>query len=216
MVCERRFAGAFVALVLLLRTAPLVAQLEPTYDARRADYALRSYGYERDRAPQGKRIVFIRIVREEVFVGEELLVPIVLPREASTWPNTFHWLTEESVVRRELLVGQGDRYDAELVAESERNLRALGILTLARIEAVRTSKPDEVGLMVFTRDLWSLRLETGFSGADGAYGVTAQLIERNLFGRDKQAALRWDSDAYAWSWPGLYRRSRCGRTPGAH
>jgi hypothetical protein len=44
-----------------------------------------------------------------------------------------------------------------------------------------------------------LRLETGFAGAGEAYGLTTQLIERNLFGRDKQLAVRWDGDVFAWS-----------------
>jgi len=179
-----------------------------TYEAHRVDHALRTNGYERDLVPFAKRIAFVRIVREEVFVGEELLVPIVLPQRAPTWPNTFHWLTEESVVRRELLCQEGDTYDAERIAESERNLRALGILSLARIEAVRGARADEVGILVFTRDLWSLRLETGFEGTGAAYGITAQLIERNLFGRDKQLALRVDSDSNAWSLGEVYIDSR--------
>ena len=170
-----------------------------TFETRQVDRALAARGLERDPAPHGKRVAFIRILREEVFVGEELVLPIVLPKAAPTWPNAFHWLTEESVVRRELLVREGEPFKADLVAESERNLRALGILAVARIEAVRTANPDEVGLLVVTRDLWSLRLETGFAGAGDAYGVTTQLIERNLFGRDKQLAVRWDADAFAWS-----------------
>lgn len=193
-----------MGVALLLLVAASRARGEVTYEVRSFDLALRQLGYERDPTPHGKRVTFIRIVREEVFVGEELVVPIVLPRKAPTWPNAFHWLTDESVVRRELLCTEGDVYDAELVAESERNLRALGILTLARIEAVRGAEPDEVGLLVFTRDLWSLRLETGFAGAGAAYGVTAQLVERNLFGRDKQLAVRWDSDPMAWSLGQVY------------
>jgi hypothetical protein len=201
---ERRVVTALLALAVMLGTAPARADEQPTYEAQRAERALRAWGLQRDPSPAGKRIMFVRFVREEVFVGEELLVPIVLPPEAPTWPNAFHWLTEESVVRRELLCQEGDLYDRALIEESERNLRSLGILALARIEAVQGAKPDEVGLLVYTRDLWSLRLETGFSGVGEAYGVTAQLIERNLFGRDKQLAVRWDSDAYAWSLGQVY------------
>jgi hypothetical protein len=198
-LCERRVATALWVVALLAIAGSSRAEDKQTFEARRVEGALAAGGYQRDPAPHGKRVAFIRIVREEVFVGEELLLPIVLPKAAPTWPNTFHWLTEESVVRRELLVQEGQLYSADLIAESERNLRALGILALARIEAVRTDKPDEVGLMVFTRDLWSLRLETGFAGAGESYGLTTQLIERNMFGRDKQLAVRWDGDVFAWS-----------------
>lgn len=195
-------------LVVLAVASATRAEEARTYEAKRVDLALREGGYERDPAPHGKRIAFIRFVREEVFVGQELVVPVVLPPEASTWPNAFHWLTEESVVRRELLCQEGDAFDAALIAESERNLRSLGILALARIEAVRGAKPDEVGLLVYTRDLWSLRLESGFAGAGEAYNVTAQLIERNLFGRNKQLAVRFDADSYAWSVGQVYIDSR--------
>jgi hypothetical protein len=206
--CEQRVVTALVALVVGLGSAAARADEQQTYEAQRADLALRTGGYVREPLPAGKRITFVRFVREEVFVGEELLVPIVLPPEAPTWPNAFHWLTEESVVRRELLCQEGELYDAALIEESERNLRSLGILALARIEAVRGAKPDEVGLLVYTRDLWSLRFETGFSGVGEAYGVTAQLIERNLFGRDKQLAVRLDSDTYAWSLGQVYLDGR--------
>ncbi len=153
----------------------------------------------RDHAPDGKRIAFIRVVRDEVFVDDELLVPIVLPRFAPTWPNTFHWLTEPSVIRDELIVREGDLYDVVRIEESMRNLRALGTLTLVRIVAVRAEQPGEVGLLVYTRDLWSLRTETQLSGAGGAYSFGAQLIERNLFGRNKQLAARFDADPHAWA-----------------
>jgi hypothetical protein len=206
--CEQRVVSGLLALVLSLSGDVARADEPRTYEAERVDAALRANGYQRDLAPAGKRITFVRFVREEVFLGQELVVPVVLPPEASTWPNAFHWLTEQSVVRRELLCQEGDVYDVALIEESERNLRALGILALARIEAVRGSKPGEVGLLVYTRDLWSLRLETGFAGAGEAYGVTAQLIERNLFGRDKQLAVRLDSDTYAWSLGQVYIDSR--------
>ena len=41
--------------------------------------------------PDGHRLV--TYVRDEVLEPDELLVPVVLPRFAPTWPNAFHWLT---------------------------------------------------------------------------------------------------------------------------
>lgn len=200
----RRTIDACAALMVWWIAATSHAQEGSTYEASRFDLALRSNQLERELAPSGKRIAFVRVIREEVFVDGELLAPIVLPREAPTWPNTFHWLTEESVIRAELLVREGDVYDRTRIEESMRNLRGLGIFALVRIEAVRGPTPGEVGLLVFTRDLWSLRLETGFSGVGDAFALTAQLTERNLFGRDKQLALRWDRDPKAWSLGEVY------------
>jgi outer membrane protein assembly factor BamA len=42
------------------------------------------------------------------------------------------------VIRRELLIDAGDPYDSLLVAESERNLRALGIFRDVEIDRVET------------------------------------------------------------------------------
>lgn len=41
--------------------------------------------------------------------------------------NKLHFQTQPPVIRREILLRPGDQYDSALVAESERNLRALGI-----------------------------------------------------------------------------------------
>jgi hypothetical protein len=161
------------------------------YEHERLRKAMVERRLEVDARPDGKRIAFVRIVQEDVFVEDE-----VWP----TWPNTFHWLTDEDVIRRELVLHAGDTYDDARVQESERNLRALGTLALVRIVAVRipapagaasAGAPDEVGLLVYVRDLWSLRTETAFAGTGQAFGGSFQLVERNLFGRDKEVAARF-------------------------
>ena len=147
-------------------------------------------GRQADPAPQGKRVAFVEVAREEVFIEGELAIPILLPRQATTWPNALHWLTEEDVVRRELLFNVGDPYDQARVEESERNLRSLGTFALVRIVAVQAQEPGTVGVLVYTRDLWSLRVETMFAGVGDSYRLNAQVVERNLFGRDKTLTLR--------------------------
>ncbi|HKU42032.1 MAG TPA: hypothetical protein VJR89_27930 [Polyangiales bacterium] len=169
------------------------AQTPPeSYERQRADQYLASVGRREDPAPEGKRIRRLEIVRREVFEGDDLLVPIVLPRFASTWPNFFHVLTTEHTIRRELLLSEGDRYDAALVEESVRNLLGLGIIGLVRIVPVLVpAEPDSVDLVVYTRDLWSLRLEEEFSGAGRSFELAAQLVERNFLGRDKALSGRF-------------------------
>ncbi|MDH5670762.1 MAG: BamA/TamA family outer membrane protein [Myxococcales bacterium] len=144
-------------------------------------------------------MAFVKLWGDPVFKGEELLVPIALPKAAPTWPNILHMKTRPIVIERELLLGVGDRYSQALVEESMRNLRSLAVFALVRILAVRTERPDEVGLFVYTRDLWSLRTEVGFEGVGDAFQLTLQLTERNLFGLDKQASARFDIDPKAFS-----------------
>ena len=174
------------------------------YESQRVAAALQRHARTLEPQPEGKRIAFVIVEREEVFAPNELLVPIVLPRFASTWPNTFHWLTNEDVVRRELLLAVGDAYEQSRIDESERNLRALPVLTLARIVAVRGDTPDTVGLLIYTRDLWSLRLESAFVGAGDAFRFQGQLTERNFLGRNKVLTLRTGIDPVTASVGQLY------------
>jgi hypothetical protein len=171
---------------------------EDSYEQTRVMQHVAATHLRVDPAPEGKRIRRVVFERREVFEGDDLLVPVVLPPFASTWPNAFHWLTEESAIDRELLLHEGDLYQNTLAEESMRNLRDLGILALVKILPIQTGEPDTVDLLVYTRDLWSLRLEQEFSGAGRSFQLAAQLIERNFLGRDKSVAGRFslEPDVY--------------------
>lgn len=167
----------------------------PSYEEKRIDRELTKRSLSVEPLPEGKRIAYVTVVREDVLAADEFW---------PTWPNTFHWLTKESVVRRELLAREGDLYRQDRVDESMRNLRDLAIFSLVRIVAVRTEDPHQVGLLVYTRDLWSLRLETAFSGAGSALYLTTQVSERNFLGLNKLLTARFDMDPKAFSLGQVY------------
>jgi hypothetical protein len=110
-----------------------------------------------DLAPEGKIIESIKIERIEVLDRRDDLPGFV---QAVKRPiNALHGTTREFVVERELLQKKGDRFQAALADETERNLRRLsGRISLAMVFALRGSAPDRVVLCVITKDLWSLRL----------------------------------------------------------
>jgi hypothetical protein len=166
-----------------------------SYEERRVDRELARRAMSVDPRPEGKRIAYVTVVREDVLAADEFW---------PTWPNTFHWLTKDSVVRRELLAHEGDAYRQDRIDESMRNLRDLAIFSLVRIVAVRTDDPKQVGLLVYTRDLWSLRLENGFSGAGNALYLTTQVSERNFLGLNKLLTARFDLDPKAFSLGQVY------------
>lgn len=170
-------------LLVGLLAAPAPGAAEPaTYEERRLARVLAVEGLEIDPAPNGKRVAFVRVVREDVFVPDEWI---------PTFFNAFHWLTDEDVVTREVRLAPGDPYDPERAAETERILRGLGIFALTRVVPVKTDEADTVGVLVYTRDLWSLRFEQSFQLTGGVLdSALLQLTERNLFGRDKQASAR--------------------------
>ncbi len=175
------------------------------WEQAQADRALVQTQLQVDPAPEGKRIAFVRTVRYEVFLEDEPFF---------TWPNWFHALTREPVLLRELLVKKGDRWNQERVDETVRNLRGLIIFQAVRAVAVRTSEPDAVGLLLVTRDLWSLRFEQDFQFTGAKFdNLLLQMTERNLLGRNKRATVRYILGPTTYSFGGLYFDRRLFGSP---
>jgi outer membrane protein assembly factor BamA len=51
--------------------------------------------------------------------------------------NTIHVPTKQYVILHQLLLSRGDPYDSLLAAESERNLRLLGLFSTIAVDTVR-------------------------------------------------------------------------------
>ncbi|MBX2812418.1 MAG: hypothetical protein KTR25_11435 [Myxococcales bacterium] len=151
---------------------------------------------------EGQPICFLRFTREEVFAEDEIW---------PTWGNRFHWQTQERTIRRELLIERGEPYDQKLIEESMRNLRSLGIFALVRIVPVRDRDSGNLGLLVYTRDIWSLRVESDvqFNGSVLDQALV-QLNETNLFGLQKSAVLRFRLLPDVYSLGQSYRDYRLG------
>jgi len=107
--------------------------------------------------------------------------------------NKLHRTTRESVVRRALLFAVGDRYDANLLRETERNLRQLAIIRHASADAVVNSS-GTVDVVVRTYDAWSLELIANFKRAGGASEWKAGVTERNLLGSGKAVSAAYNQN----------------------
>ena len=103
--------------------------------------------------------------------------------------NALHIQTRAVTIRRELLFRAGESFDSARIAESERNLRALGVFRRVRIDTVRTDS----GLVarVLTKDGWSTKADWRFRSAGGEVAFTIGLVEDNLFGTASSAAVRY-------------------------
>ena len=106
--------------------------------------------------------------------------------------NKLHFQTRPAVIRRELLFRPGKPYDSALVAESERNLRALGIFRRVQIDSIRT--PEGLVLRVVAKDGWSTQADWRFRSTGGEVAFTIGLVETNLLGTAAAAALRYRKD----------------------
>lgn len=105
--------------------------------------------------------------------------------------DRLHIETRRGVVEKFLLFRSGDEYRPELLAQTERNLRALRFLKSASVVG---SPPHDgvVDVVVTTQDAWSIAPETqaGNKGGQSTYGAT--LSDSNLIGLGKEVELEWD------------------------
>ncbi|MFN3200320.1 MAG: BamA/TamA family outer membrane protein [Bradymonadia bacterium] len=176
-----------------------------TYQGQRLARALKAEGLAFEANPLGKRVAFVRIARRDVFAEDELW---------PTFPNALHWLTKPRIIEQELLVSQGQPFKCVRVYESIRNLRSLGIFSLVAIAPVKADSEDEVGILVLTRDLWSLRLEQSYSYTAGQFDqLLLQITERNLFGLNQQGTLRYQMFPDRYSVGEVFVDRRLGGAP---
>jgi hypothetical protein len=103
--------------------------------------------------------------------------------------NALHVQTRHRVIERELLFRPGEPYDSALVAESERNLRALGLFRRVQIDSVHTD--TGVAMRVETKDGWSTRADWRFRSVGSDIEFTIGLIEDNLLGTATLAGVRY-------------------------
>jgi hypothetical protein len=150
------------------------AHLYSPYEEQTIDEVLKPLHKEREPSPEGKTIEHVDVVPLDVFEPRD-----PLPR----WVNVFHVTSRQAVIRRELLLRQGQPYSQVLVDQSIRNLRRLYQLSAILVVATKGSAPDRVGVVVITKDVWSLRLAWNISLSSGGLELfESQPAEWNLFG----------------------------------
>lgn len=101
--------------------------------------------------------------------------------------NRLHIKTFDPVIERELLFEVGDKYDALLIEETERNLRGLGFIRRAEISAT-IDAAGAVDVIVRTYDSWTLEVVASFKRAGGATNIKAGLAEHNILGQGKSGS----------------------------
>jgi hypothetical protein len=102
--------------------------------------------------------------------------------------NRLHVRTRDDVILRELLVREGDCYDAARLEESARQLRAASFIADADVFGVR--QPDgNWHVVVDTRDEWSTRLNVRVDSRGGARLEGFRLTEENLLGSGRRVSV---------------------------
>lgn len=125
----------------------------------------------------GRPIGSITIVAYNVFEREAFHDPQFLYWAA----NRFHVRTQDRVVRNELLFAEGDLCDPALLAETERNLRALPFIRRAEV-TYEVNEQGTVDVVVRTYDAWTLEVTASFNRVGGNNNARAGLGEQNIGG----------------------------------
>jgi outer membrane protein assembly factor BamA len=162
----------YLTLLLCLYAAPLAA-------APRAALRL----------PEGLIISSITIETHNVYETELPAENKLIFRAA----NRIHYKTRDPVMLRELLFAAGARYNAALVAETERNLRALPFIRRAEAQAA-VNKNGTVDIIIRTYDSWTLEVVANYKRAGGSTSVKAGLAEGNILGEGKAGSAVYSSD----------------------
>ena len=104
--------------------------------------------------------------------------------------------TIDPVIRRELMLVEGDAFNRALMERSRNNLRALGFFKEVTIEEVRGASDDRtvVNVTVEEQPTGELSVGAGFSSVD-AFVVNLGISERNFRGRGQNlvARVEWGS-----------------------
>lgn len=104
--------------------------------------------------------------------------------------------TIDPVIRRELMVTEGDAFNRTLLERSRNNLRALGFFKDVKIDETRGAAPDRsiVNVTVEEQPTGELSVGAGFSSVD-AFVVNLGISERNFRGRGQNVVARveWGS-----------------------
>lgn len=141
--------------------------------------SLAELGIEIEPAPWDKVVGQIRIYNEDVFAERNWL----------RFFNHFHVTTRESTIRGELTIAEGQVWDDELIAESARRLKDPLYTGVVALIPTKSAEPGQVDLLVVTRDIWSLRLNSQYQIQQGSLtNLSVSLSENNFLGRRKTVA----------------------------
>ncbi len=162
------------------------AQVYSRYELETIDIALKALHARRAAAAEGKTIERIDVVPFDVFEPRDPL---------PTFLNVFHATTRRSVIRREVLLREGEPFRQVLVDDTIRNLRRLPELSLVIVVATEGSAPDRIGVVVITKDVWSLRAGWNVVGTPGGI-ETFDLAptETNIFGTQQTIRVEYIYD----------------------
>lgn len=162
--------------------ADSAADKHSPYEQASIKSALAALHAEIDEDPEGKIVERVEVVPLDVIEPRDPLPGFL---------NWFHFTTLRYVIRREILVRAGDRYSTDRVDETARNLRAIPQFSLVLAVPIKGRDAQHVRVLVITKDVWSLRLNSSYRFNEGTLQyLLLQPSEENLWGTHHSAAVQ--------------------------
>ncbi len=155
-----------------------------SYERSAVNFALKRRHLEIETAPGGKSLESIYVVNLDVFGKEEGFLRVL---------NFLHLTTRQHVIRREVLLRPGDMWDQEIAEETQRRIKDPLFTSLVVVVPVQAKQEGKVSILVVTRDIWSLRMNSTFEFLQGKLtALRMSVAENNIFGLRKHGALVFD------------------------
>ena len=123
--------------------------------------------------------------------------------------NRLHLNTRPGAVQEQLLFRSGDRYQARLLRETERNLRQLEFLREPRVRPVAWHD-GLVDIAVETHDVWTLQISPSYARSGGRNEASFEVKDVNLLGFGKTLAAGYtkgvdrNSTYFEWRDPAIF------------
>lgn len=136
------------------------------------------------------RIRKINYVIDNVYISKDEK-PVNFPYSTI---NSLHFKTKLQVIKREILFNEGDVFNEKLIAETERNLRRLGIFRKVIITSKKVSNSLR-DVTIRTIDAWTTKIIFNVSRVGGEYNGSIGFREDNLIGYDKDFTFYYSNEA---------------------
>jgi len=186
------FARAQAHAETIAAAAPDPMALLGAYQREALAKVLAERGLQLDPAPEGKRVAGIWVKNLDVYgEGDGRILGLF---------NLLHVTTREYVIEREVLLRPGDPWSDDIAAETRRRLSDGAFSSYIVVAPVKAVNQNEVVVLVVTRDLHSLRLNTDFEYQAGKFSrLRIEPSENNFAGRRKRVSAIFDMDLSRYS-----------------
>ncbi|MFP4283980.1 MAG: outer membrane protein assembly factor BamA [Desulfovermiculus sp.] len=105
--------------------------------------------------------------------------------------------TRDNVIRRQLLLNEGERFNGRSLSQSKQRLTRLDYFEDVEIQTIPTQDPElmDIEVQVQEKSTGSFSAGAGFSSVDKVF-FTGQIEERNLFGKGYDASFQGSFSSY--------------------